>query len=237
MNSKHSIKKLFYTIIGITVFSSCTTISYTPKVTLDLSPQTINKSVLVEKIKDLSPVEDKANPFLGLSVTNEESLPSGLELEVTNEIVSDFSNNALFSNISRRVENPDFIIKGDINKFCGKSEINTFGKVSYFMAMGAIVLSSVTGESAALIGVVPMLSWYFGVPISKNTSHIEITLRVYNSKGDLQGTYVGKAEDRTSTNMYKNKALAVPSMTNKTFSIAIQDIRDQILKDIDKYNR
>lgn len=69
---------LFFTLI----FSSCssTRASYEPKVNLDQSPKTINKSVLIEKFINTSPFEDTEDPFSGISVTNEKTLSKKLEL-------------------------------------------------------------------------------------------------------------------------------------------------------------
>ena len=221
--------------IAFWMLSSCTTISYTPKVTLDVSPRTIEKTVQLEKLNDKTPIDDRINPFFGLSVTNDESLTGGLDIEVTNAIVSDFSTNAVFDNISRRESNPDFIIRGEITKFYGKSEMNTFGKVSWGLAMAALIIAPITEEPAVLLGAVPLLTWYLGVPISKNTTEISITLKIYNPDNELIGTYQGVAQEGIQTDIYKNKAFAVPSLTNKNFSNAIQQIRDQIMRDYDKF--
>lgn len=137
-------------------------------------------------------------------------------------------------NVSKRTENPDLIIKGEINKFYGKSEMNNFGKISGRISVLSTILAPLTEEETFYYGGLPFLTWFLGVPISKNTVEIEITLKTYNNQ--LLGTYTGKGQKRIESNIYTNGVLAVLSMTNKVFSEIIKTLRNQILNDIDKYN-
>lgn len=200
------------------ILSSCSTISYIPKVSLDVSPQTINKSVSVEKFVDNTSDKEKKNPFVGFSVTNTEALASDLSIEITNAVISDFHNNAVFKNISRRVENPDFIMRGEINKFKGKSQPTNYGLVSMFTFIG-------------------VYTWYFGIPIRKNETDIEIVVSLYNRNNELVGKYTGTYQDKVLGTLYKNKSLALPSQTNKSFSNVVSNIREQMMKDIGKIER
>lgn len=231
------IKRISILFTTAILIASCTTISYVPKVSLDVSPKTVNKVVQVEKFIDSSPIEDKKTPFLGLSVTNAESLPNGLDIEVTNAVVSDFSINGVFKQTSRKVDNPDYIIKGEIIKFNGRSVLNTFAKITMFTSLTAIVVAPILNEPLIELGAAPILTWYFGLPVTKNTSEIEIVISLYDKNNTLIKTYSGKANDKISTSMYKNKMLAVPSLTNKMFSTAIMQIREQILNDITTLNK
>lgn len=214
--------------------TSCSTISYVPKVSLDVSPKSINKTVQIDKFIDSSPVADRKNPFGGVSVTNSESLPNELDVEVTNAIVSDFATNGLFKQVSRKIENPDYVIRGEIIKFSGKSEMNEFAKFSFGLAIASVILVPIVHNPAILWGTAPLYSCYLGLPVSRNTADIEIILKLYDKNNTLIGTYCGKANEKMSTSMYKNKMLAVPTLTNKTFSSAVMQIREQILKDISK---
>jgi len=213
---RQNLFKLLTLSISIAFFTSCVTISYTPKVSLDICPKSINKTVMVDKFKDNTPEKDRKNPFAGFSVTNEKALSNDLSIEVTNAVISDFSTNSLFKQISRRIENPDFVMKGEIRKFMGKSRMTTFGIISMCTYIG-------------------VLTWYFGVPIRANETEMELVVSIFNSKGELVGTYSGKYKDKELASMYKNTALALPSQTNKSFSNAVSQIRDQILNDISKY--
>lgn len=239
-------KNLILILSALLVLSSCTTISYSPKVSLDVSPRTINKSVQVEKFKDLSPQEDTENPLFGLSVTNTEALSNSLDLEVTNAIVTDFAINGVFRQISRKVENPDLIIKGEIRKFTGISELNTHAKFSFLLALagpiaGLIYTSSggsythsgsETFAEIMLICEIPLLSGYFGIPIRSNYSEVEIVLYLYDNKNTLIGSYTGKSSDERSASMYRDIHLAVPNMTNKVFSEAVMQIREQLMNEL-----
>ena len=212
--------------------TSCSTISYVPNVSLDVSPKTINRSVQVERFIDSSPIADRRNPFGGFSVTNAGSLSNSLDIEVTNAVVADFATNAVFKQVSRKIDNPDFILKGEIIEFSGKSELNNFTKITMGIAAASMVLASVTDDPRFILGITPIYTWYLGIPISKHSANIEIVMRLYDKNNTLIGTYTGKAYDKNASSLYKNRALAVPRLTNKTFSSAIMQIRDQILNDI-----
>lgn len=198
------------------IISSCSTVSYTPRISLDMSPKTIKKSVTVEKFVDNTSEKDKENPFTGYSVTNGEALTSDLSIEITNAIISDFHTNAVFKDISRRIDNPDFTMKGEINKFKGTSKMTTYGIVSL----------------CSLVGV---YTWFFGMPIHKNETDVEIVISVYNSNNELIGKYSGTYSDKILGTLYKNKSLGLLNQTNKSFSNVVSDIRQQILNDISKY--
>ena len=114
--------------------------------------------------------------------------------------------------------------------------MNTFGKTTWILAMSSMILAPAVGSMNIYLGAAPILLWYAGIPITKNTSMVEIVLNVYDKNNTLVGTYKGLSTDRVSANMYTNKAMAVPSMTNKTFSKAISQIREQMIVDIDKFN-
>lgn len=200
------------------IISSCSTVSYYPRISLDMSPATIHKSVMVEKFIDRTPEKDKENPFWGFSVTNDEALASDLSIEVTNAVISDFSTNAVFENISRRTDKPDFIIQGEITKFMGKTRLTTYGLVS-------------------LCSILGVYTWILGMPIQKNETEVEILISVYNSNNELVGKYSGRYSDKVLGTLYKQKQLGVLNQTNRSFSYVISRIREQILTDIRKYER
>ena len=221
-------------LLATVLFTFCVTISYTPKVSLDVSSRTIIKSVSIEKFKDISPIEDCEKPFCGLSVTSKESLSNDLDIEVTNAITTDFAINSVFKEISRRVETPDYIMKGEIIKFKGVSELSKLAKASLGIFFVSDILLSATGKPIFLIGCTPVLAWYFGLPVRINTSEIELKVYLYDLNGILIGTYSGKSKIKSSSSMYNYNTLAVPSQTNKAFSEAVNKIREQILNDISK---
>ncbi len=198
------------------ILFSCSTISYMPTVSLDIADKTIYKSIQIDKFVDVSDPYDRNNPFLGLSVTNEEAMPNDLALNVTNAVVSDFSTNSVFSNASRRVENPDYVMKGEIKKYKGISKLTNYGYVSFITIIG-------------------IYTWFLGMPVEKIETEIEIEVSIYDNQENFIATYTGKATGFRRTSMYRSIALATPSQTNRDFSLAIEDIRKQIAADIDKY--
>jgi hypothetical protein len=121
--------KLSFTIITLVLVSSCSAISYSPKVSLDVSQKTIAKNVVVKLFKDNTYRKDKQNPFAGASVTNKRAMSNDLALEVTNPITLDFSQNAVFNTVKRKMTSPDYIITGEINKYRGVTKLTNFGLI------------------------------------------------------------------------------------------------------------
>ncbi|MEK9612723.1 MAG: hypothetical protein VW080_02205 [Flavobacteriaceae bacterium] len=111
---------------SIVFIFSCSTVSYISKITLEVSPKTINKVVLIQKIFDQSAAKLKRNPLLGFSVTNEKILVNGLELAVTNEIAADFynQNNELINSYTGKSQGRDIGSLCKNNSFSVKSLTN-----------------------------------------------------------------------------------------------------------------
>jgi len=173
---------------------------------------------MVEKFKDNTPEKDRKSPFSWFSVTNQNALANSLSLEVTKQVIEDFSTNFVFKQVSRRIDNPDFIMKGVINKFVGKTRLTTYGIIS-------------------LISIYGILTWYFGIPIQVNETEMELIVSLYDTKGELVGKYSGIYKDKDLTSIYNSNQLALPNKTNKSFSNSVQQIRDQILNDATKYEK
>ena len=205
--------KIILLICTLSVMS-CATISYTPKIALDVSPKTIKKTIQIENLIDKMDIKSKQKPFGGYSVTDESSLAGALSLEVTNAIVEDFNANGVFSKISKREENPDFTIKGEILNFKGKYRPTT----AYWLT-------------------IPIdLIWFFGVPVMKDEIDIQIKLSVFDKSGKLVGEYYGNSNSSKLYSMYNNGMLGLPVRTNRGFTEAISQIREKIIFDIDKFN-
>jgi hypothetical protein len=239
MNIQRRIFSGFLYLSAVLLFSSCSTISFTPKVSLDVSPETINKTVQIDKFKDTSPEKDKRNPFMGLSITSKDALSNNLDLEVTNAVTSDFALNGLFKQVSRRVENPDYFIRGEIKHFSGQSKSNNYAKFSLFAAVAGELTFFIYPTKATLdlflISTIPLLTSYLGLPQRLNTSTVELTLTVYDKNNQFIKSYTGRAYEQVSTSMYNNNTFGVISMTNKLFSQVVLDIREQILRDKEMY--
>ncbi|MFN4146208.1 MAG: hypothetical protein ACK4GN_10325 [Runella sp.] len=221
-------------ILSVLSFTSCTTISYTPKVNLDVSPRTIQKSVMVEKLEDFSPEKDRDNPLGGFSATNPKALSGDLAVEITNAIVTDFATNGVFATVSRQVENPDYVMRGEIKRFVGKSRPTGYYWAStaiYSVGVGIGAGTVPPNATALALGTLPMMGVILGVPVRRNLSEIEIELKLYDKAGNLLSTYTGKGQETMPMSIYNNAQLALPSQTNKAFSQAIMQIRKQILDD------
>jgi len=217
MNLSPANKLIASFIILLFILSSCMTISYTPWVSLDVSPTTINKSVVIEKFVDESPIEDTKNPFGGFAVTNKKALTQDFNTEVTRAIAADFSANAVFSDVRLKNDSADYKIKGVIKRFSGKNR-PTNGVYSLFPTLGLSIFV-----------------FYSGIPFRVSTADIEIALSIYDKNNHLIATYNGIVKDKQRSNMYNDKTAATLSFVNKSFSKAISDIRTQIMKDISKY--
>lgn len=202
-------KRLCLALVATILISGCASISYKPTVSLPDSPKTINARVKVEILVDKTPEEDKDSKVGGVSATAPGTLAGELGFEVTDAILVDFNNNQVFQEIKKRIENPDLIIKGSINRFYGKAGINELGWIT-----------------------LPIdIIWLLGLPIQTEEGMVDITVSVSKPNGTLVAEYNGKSEYTDTYSMYNNVTLNVPSKLNKSFSVAIKQIRDKMMED------
>jgi len=191
--------------------TGCASISYKPSVSLPESPRTIKATAQLEPLTDQVPPDDKAQG--GLSVCEPGTLQGDLSSDVTEAILTDFNNNQVFETVKKRFDTtPDLIIKGTIDRFYGKFNIT---------ALGWCTLP---------IDIV----WLFGIPITADHGDVELTLSIQRPDGTVLGTYHGESKFARGYNMYQNAGLALPTRTNKAFSEAVAQIREQILNDESK---
>lgn len=230
---------LFTLLVIIILLSACSTISYAPKLTLDLSPVTIDKSLRVDKLVDTSPSSDHKTPFLGLAVTTEEAMSGKLDLEVTNAIANDFATNGLFAKAGRKMDDADYVLSGEIRRYMGMSKTNNYAKISLLTALtGELIFLSSPGNTTATIflaSAAPLLISYFGLPVRYNAVAVELAITISNKNGQVVGAYKAAYIERKEMNMYQNRSLAIVTMTNKAFSNVVADIRNQIIADQQKY--
>lgn len=218
---------VFCLLFIISIMSSCAakTFIYQPAVNLTLVEKTINKKVRVEEFKMLIPDRDSSgviiitrkNKHASSLIPFKTNFTKVLSTEVTDAIIKDFERNKLFGEIGRNVENPDLILKGEINEFQGKMEFNRFAKIS----------------AATIIGI---FTWFLGMDVGKIQMDMNITMYVYSKNEDLLGTYNGylnKIEEQSvySPNNDKN-GKDLSAKTNLAFSQAILDIRKQLLNNL-----
>ncbi|HMQ05676.1 MAG TPA: hypothetical protein PKC30_00160 [Saprospiraceae bacterium] len=228
-----SIRAFMIFILFVSV--SCTSISYIPTVTLDVSPVTINKSLQIDKFDNLTPESDHKNPFSGIAATNPDALSGALDLQVPNAITWDFSNNQVFLDVKRNLDNPDYVMKGEILRFRGKYRPSTFNYVISVVGGVGLGMFNATEEPAYLILAVPALLQFAGLPVQKLYTEIELRVHIFDRDGQKINTYTGKASDSTYRNIYTNVAFTVPSHTNKSFNKVVQQIRDQVIADVHLY--
>lgn len=195
-------------VLAISI-TGCASISYKPAVSLGESPKTIKAKVKIDTFVDKTPADDRDSKVGGVSATAPGTLAGGLDSEVTDAVLSDFNNNQLFTEIKKRIESPDYVLKGNINRFYGKAGINELGWIT-----------------------IPLdILWLFGLPIQTDEGMVDITMQLTKPDGTLVGEYNGKYEYLDTFSIYNNPVLNVPSRLNKAFSEAVKQIREKILAD------
>lgn len=196
-------------ILASLLGSGCTSISYKPALSLGESQSSVQAKIQMNQLKDMSPPGDRETKAFGISATEPSTLAGDLSTEVTNAILTDFSNNQVFQTIQKRMEKPDLILNGTIHRFYGKAGINALGWVT-----------------------LPVdIIWLFGLPIQDQYGAVDIEISIQTPKGSLVGTYRGKSEFSDNFSMYTNVMLATGTRLNKAFDDALRQIRSQILAD------
>jgi hypothetical protein len=201
---------LFFVLsVFLCLCAGCMSMTYKPEVALGLSPETIQAAVQIEVFDDLSPDEDKKLKALGWSAAHPRNLAGNMAVEITDAVLRDFRNNRLFIAVEKRIENPDVIIKGKINRFYGKA--------------------------GPMLWTVPIdILWFFGLPMESVDSGVDIEISLYSAKGGLIGNYRGKAEYSEYHTIYNSTQTGIGAVLNNNFSKAMQEIRVSILKDEQK---
>lgn len=190
----------------------CASISYKPSVSLDQSPTTIKARVSVSKFVDETPSDDRDSKIGGVSVAEPGTVEGDLATGITNAVLADFRDNRVFDVIEKNLDNPDYIIKGRIQRFSGKGGINTLGWVT-----------------------IPIdIIWLLGLPIQSVDSEVQIEITLVRPDGAEMGRYTGRSQYSESFSLYTNVALSTPKHTNDTFSDVIKQIRQQLVAEESK---
>jgi hypothetical protein len=216
---RHFAGRLSYlAIIGFIALlaSGCASINYRPVVSLGISPKTIKANVKLDTFVDASPASDKSSCISGFSTCEPGTLEGELAPDVTDAILTDFSNNQVFENIKKRFDGqPDFVMKGTIHRFYGK-----YGSTPVFWL------------------TIPVdIIWIFGVPIMNDDIMVDLEVNLERPDGTVVGTYRGVSTCSKWYNMYQNVQFALPTRMNNTFSESVSQIRSQILNDADKFTK
>jgi len=224
-------------LIYISVLFSCTPLRYTPRVTLSPCEETINRKIEVKKFIDLSPLKDKKAKIDKYTITSDLSLSDSLDNLITNAIVSDFSENNLFAQVGRDVYEPDFILKGEVRKFSGLQTDSGFSATIGILSIGTVIAGGIIDAPVAVLAALGIVFVpYLGFTLGKHTSDVEIVVRVYDKNNNLIGEYEGKSSNSQKYSAYKNfKVTDLHRLLNEDFSKAIEQIRNQIIKDKDLF--
>jgi hypothetical protein len=194
---------------------------YHPKVSLQKSLVLIDRKILVKDFVDSRPSKDTSTTKIDFrSVTHRPNFYGKLSNEIENAIISDLSKNQVFSRIGKDVVDPDYILTGEVKEFKGQARPTIYGAISFYSILG-------------------VYTWFLGMPVSKQETESGLNINIYNLNGDLVGTYVGKASKVRRKSIYGSKkfAKALPGRTNETFSNSVMQIREQILKDLSKFDK
>ena len=197
-------------LVGLTI--GCASISYKPSLSLGTSPSSVHARVQMNQLADASPPDEKETKFAGFAATEPGTLAGDLATEVTNALLTDFSNNQVFDTIQKRMTNPDLVMNGTIHRFYAQSGINALGWSTVWMDF----------------------IWLFGLPIQSQYGAVDIELTLQRPDGTTLGTYHGKSEFSESFSMYTNIQLAIGTRLNKAFDEAVGQIRSQLMNDADK---
>jgi hypothetical protein len=195
--------------------------SYKPALSLEKSPHTIPASVAVLTLRDASPPDDKEDLAEG-TVSQTKSLEGALATMVTQAIIADFSATGVFRSIragrasQKDGDHPDLILSGTIHRFYGQATIP-----SWLM--------------------IPGVGWAvnaFASPAQEWQGAVDLELTVTRPDGQVIGSYRGHAtyqEIAEHDSRYWSAPLyPAHARLNQAFTEAVQQIRDQILRDRDR---
>lgn len=192
---------------------ACTSISYKPALSLGPSPVKIPVKLQVETFVDRSPTEDKSKRALGVSATEPDSLAGDLAVEVTNAVIADFLINGVFTEVGKDIKNPDAIMTGEITRFYGRAGLNGVGVIT--------------------LPINPI--WLLGLPMQSSEGGVDLAVSIRRPDGARLGTYIGRSQFSDWYTMYNQVAIGVGTALNKAFNQAMQQIRDRIIADKDRF--
>ena len=208
-------RRLFFalTLASALVLSACTAISYHPALSLGPSPVRIPAKIKVETFVDRSPSEDKTKRAGGSSATEPDSLTGDLGTEVTNAVIADFLVNGVFADVGKNIEHPDAVMTGQIKRFYGRAGLNSVGWIT--------------------LPINPI--WFLGVPMQSSEGEVDLEVSIRRPDGTLLGKYSGRSQFSDWYTIYNQSILGVGTALNRSFTHAMQQIRDQIVADKSKF--
>jgi hypothetical protein len=192
---------------------ACTAISYKPALSLGPSPVKIPTKIQVETFVDRSPSEDKTKRAGGSSATEPDSLTGDLGTEVTNAVIADFLANGVFTEVGKHIQHPDAVMTGQIKRFYGRAGLNGVGWIT--------------------LPINPI--WFLGVPMQSSEGEVDLEVSIRRPDGTLLGTYSGRSQFSDWYTMYNQSIHGVGTALNKAFTQAMQQIRDRMIADKDRF--
>ena len=205
-------KRTALTLVTVSLLlgaAGCMSISYKPSLSLGESPTTVHAKVQIATFKDESPAGDKDAKVAGTSATEPGTLAGELATEVTNAVLTDFSNNQVFDVIQKRVEAPDLIMNGAIRRFYGYA-----------------------GPNAVFWSTIPLdIIWFFGVPVQSDEGSVVLEIVFSRPEGTPVATYSGQSSFSGWYTIYNNPILGIGTRLNKAFDEAVMQIRSQVIAD------
>jgi hypothetical protein len=206
-------------ILIFTFLSGCSpSAPYRPSVSLGKSPVMIRAKARVEPFADLSPAEGKMWDAITSDTPRVVEPWSTMYLtrHITDAVVSDFSANNVFQEVGQNVNDPDIVIKGEVNGFRGKTKRNTLGWLTFPV------------EAMAPVSLL-------GIPVTASVGSVNITLKVYRRDGTLIGAYNGEGKFAESHSVYGGTSSAMRDRLDRAFTEAIEKIRTQLIADEQKF--
>ncbi|OGL49503.1 MAG: hypothetical protein A3C43_03135 [Candidatus Schekmanbacteria bacterium RIFCSPHIGHO2_02_FULL_38_11] len=211
---KISSKFLFFLFIIISCIG-CMSFNYKPDLSLGLSSETIQAKVQIEEFIDETPQGDHSKKIGGTSCTSADTLEGSLTVGITNAVMKAFYESQVFDIITRRIDNPDLILRGKIHRFYGKA-----------------------GPNALFWCTIPIDPiWLFGVPVLSNEGEVDIEISLFSPKRELISSYRQMTEFSGLYTMYNNPTFGIGTQLNNAFNKVISEIRDKILLDKNKLER
>ncbi len=204
---------LMLVLASALALSACTAISYKPALSLGPSPVKIPAKIQVETFVDQSPPEDKTKRAGGSSATEPDSLTGDLGTEVTNAVIADFLANGVFTEAGKRIEHPDAVMIGQIKRFYGRAGLNGVGWIT--------------------LPINPI--WFLGVPMQSSEGEVDLEVSIRRPDGTLLGTYSGRSQFSDWYTIYNQSIHGVGTALNKAFTQAMQQIRDRMIADKDRF--
>jgi len=121
--------------------------------------------------------------------------------------------NAVIAEAGKNIEYPDVVMTGEIKRFYGRAGLNSVGWIT--------------------LPINPI--WFLGVPMQSSEGELDLEVSIRRPGGMLLGPYSGRSQFSDCYTMYNNSIHGVGTALNRSFTHAIQQIRDQIIADKGKF--